>query len=61
MNLDYLIITWFVLIEEILPTVTKGKKYFRERALMPKLTDSEVITMEIVGTCLGLFKDSGSL
>ena len=56
MNLDDFIITCFVLIDEMVPTVTKGKR-LRERGPMPKLADSEVITMEIVGTYLGLSQD----
>jgi hypothetical protein len=53
MNLDDFIITCFVLIDEMVPTVTKGKR-LRERGPLPKLADSEVMTMEIVGTYLGL-------
>jgi hypothetical protein len=56
MNLDDFIITCFVLIDEMMPTVTKGKR-LRERGPMPKLADSEVITMELVGTYLGLSQD----
>src|SRR5260370_19899394 len=56
MNLDDFIITCFVLIDEMVPTVTKGKR-LRERGPMPKLADSEVITMELVGTYLGLSQD----
>ena len=56
MNLDDFIITCFVLIDEMVATVTKGKR-LRERGPMPKLADSEVITMEIVGTYLGLSQD----
>ena len=40
------------MIDDLLPTVTKGKRV-RERGPMPKLTDSEVVTMELVGTYLG--------
>jgi len=56
MNLDDFIITCFVLIDEMVPTATKGKR-LRERGPLPKLADSEVITMEIVGTYLGLSQD----
>jgi hypothetical protein len=35
------------------PSVTKGKR-LRERGLLAKLADSEVIIMEVVGTYLGL-------
>jgi Transposase DDE domain len=56
MSLDDFIITCFCLIDEILPAATKGKR-LRQRGPMPKLTDSEVITMEVVGTYLGLSQD----
>ena len=56
MNLDDFIITCFCLVDEMLLVVTKGKR-LRERGPMPKLTDSEVITMEVVGTYLGLSQD----
>jgi hypothetical protein len=56
MKLDDFIITCFCLIDEMLPTVTKGKR-LRERGPMPKLADSEVVTVEVVGTYLGLSQD----
>ncbi len=56
MNLDGYIITCFVLIDDLMPSVTQGKR-LRERGPMPKLTDSEVITMELVGTYLGFSQD----
>ncbi len=56
MNLDDFIITCFCLIDEMLPAVTKGKR-LRQRGPMLKLADSEVITMELVGTYLGLSQD----
>ena len=56
MNLDDCILTCFCLIDEMLPTVTKGKR-LRERGPLPKLADSEVITMELVATYLGLSQD----
>src|SRR5205807_6301898 len=56
MNLDDFIITCFCLIDEMLPVVTKGTR-LRERGPMPKLADSEVITMELVGIYLGLSQD----
>ena len=49
MNLDDFIITCFCTIDEMVPTVTKGKR-LRERGPMPQLADSEVITLEVVGT-----------
>lgn len=56
MNLDDFIITCFCVIDEMLLVVTKGKRS-RERGPMPKLADSEVITMEVVRTDLGLSQD----
>lgn len=56
MNLDDYIITCYVLIDELMPAATKGKR-LRERGPMPKLADSEVITMELVGTYLGFSQD----
>ena len=56
MSLDDFIITCFCTIDEIVPSVTQGKR-LRERGPLPKLADSEVITMELVGTYLGLSQD----
>jgi hypothetical protein len=56
MNLDDFILTCFCLIDELAPSVTKGKR-LRERGPMPTLSDSEVVTMEVVGTYLGLAQD----
>ena len=56
MNLDDFIITSFCTIDELLPIVTQGSR-LRERGPLPKLTDSEVITMELVATYLGLSQD----
>ena len=57
MSLDDLIIAWFCLIDDLLPQVTGGQR-LRQRGPQPKLTDSEVLTMEVVGTYLGLAQDS---
>lgn len=56
MNLDEFIITCFYWIDEMLPTVIKGQR-LRERGPAPQLADSEVLTMEVVGTYLGLSQD----
>jgi len=56
MNPDDFMITCFCVIDEMLPTVTKGKR-LRARGPMPKLTDSEVVTIEVVVTYLGLSQD----
>jgi hypothetical protein len=52
MSLDDFIITCFCLIDEMLPCLTGGKS-LRERGPKPTLSDSEVITMEMVGSYLG--------
>ncbi len=56
MNLDGCIITCFCTIDELLPIITQGK-HLRERGPGPKPADSEVITMELVATYLGLSQD----
>ena len=56
MNLDDFIITCFCLIDEMMPMVIKDQR-LRARGVSPKLSDSEVITMEIVGSYLGLSQD----
>lgn len=56
MSLDDLIIAWFCLIDDLLPGVTEGKR-LRQRGPAPRLADSEVLTMEVVGTYLGLSQD----
>jgi hypothetical protein len=56
MSLDDFIITCFCLIDEMIPYTTKGKR-LRERGPQPKLADSEVITIEVVGSYLGLAQD----
>src|SRR6266705_153863 len=56
LNLDQFIITCFCLLEELLPMVIK-KRRLRTHGPAPKLTDSEVITMEIVGAFLGIEQD----
>ena len=56
MSLDDFIIACFCLIDDALPTILKGKR-LRSRGPEPKLADSEVITMEVVGTYLGIAQD----
>ena len=56
MNLDDFIITCFCVIDEMLPRATKGQR-LRQHGPMPKLADSEVITLEVVETYLGLSQD----
>ena len=52
MSISDFIINVFCIIDDELKKMLSGKK-LRERGFFPKLTDSEVITMEIVGEFLG--------
>lgn len=53
MDLDTFIIAVFCWIDQALPHVTGGQR-LRQRGPEPVLYDSEVLTMEVVGTYLGL-------
>lgn len=56
MNLDDFIITCFCVIDEMMPMIPKAHR-LRARGPAPKLSDSEVLTMEVVGSYLGLSQD----
>jgi hypothetical protein len=56
MNLDDFIITCFCWIDDSLAQLLKGKR-LRRRGAMPQLADSEVITMEVVGSYLLITQD----
>lgn len=56
MPIEDLIITVFCLVDDEMEKLLDGRK-LRQRGFLPKLTDSEVITMEIVGECLGFDGD----
>jgi DDE family transposase len=56
MNLDDFIITCFCWIDDQMAILTKQQR-LRQRGPHPKLTDSEVLTMEIVGSYLGISQD----
>jgi hypothetical protein len=58
MSLDNFIITVYCFVDDILKTVLNGEK-LRQRGILPKLEDAEVITMEIVGEFLGIDTDKG--
>jgi hypothetical protein len=58
MPLEDLIITVFCWVDEHLNS-RRGDHRLRQRGFAPKLTDSEVITMEVVGEFLGLDTDVG--
>ena len=57
MELDDLIIAVYCLIDESLPEVLAGQQ-LRQSGPDPKLTDGEVLTMEVVGEYLGLDRDT---
>lgn len=56
MNLDDFIITCFCWIDEMLPLMTHEQR-LRQRGPSPKLSGSEVLTIEVVGSYLGLSQD----
>ncbi len=56
MKLIDFIITVFCKIDDMLKKITQGKR-IRQRGPMPKLSDAEVITMEVVGEFLGKDKE----
>ncbi|MDD5580288.1 MAG: IS982 family transposase, partial [Methylobacter sp.] len=57
MPLEDFIIYVYCCVADIYPQVLDGR--LRHRGFKPKLTDSEVIAMEIVGEFLGQDKDQG--
>lgn len=56
MDLDIFIISIFCLIDDAMKTLINNQK-LRERGPKPLLTDSEVVTMEVVGEYLGIDQD----
>lgn len=56
MNLDDFIITCFCWIDDQMTILTQTQR-LRQRGPMPTLADSEVVTMEIVGSYLGINQD----
>src|SRR5581483_9532999 len=57
MNLDEFMLTCVCWSDDLLPLVIKDQR-LRQRGRAPRLADSEVLTMEFVGTYLGLSQDS---
>src|SRR2546421_2971914 len=53
MDLDTLIVRVFCLVDDALATLLDGRR-LRQRGPQPLLSDSEVLTMEVVGEYLGL-------
>jgi hypothetical protein len=60
MNLDDFIITCFCWIDDRISMLTHHQR-LRKRGPMPKLSDSEVLTMEVVGSYLGISQDEALL
>jgi hypothetical protein len=58
MPLEDFIITVFCLIDDLMKDMTKNFP-LRKRGFRPKLSDSEVLTMEVVGEFLGIDTDTG--
>ncbi|HEU5374081.1 MAG TPA: IS982 family transposase [Ktedonobacteraceae bacterium] len=56
MNLDDCILTCFCWIDDRITLLTRSQR-LRQRGPMPKLSDSEVLTMEVVGSYLGISQD----
>lgn len=56
MDLDTLIVTVFCLLDDALVTALNGQPV-RQRGPQPVLSDSEVLTMEVVGEYLGMDQD----
>jgi hypothetical protein len=56
MDLATFIITVYCCIDDLLPQVTDGQR-LRQRGPAPRLSDSEVLTMEVVGAFLGIEED----
>jgi hypothetical protein len=55
-DLDTLIVATYCLIDDALPAAVAGP--LRRRGPAPKLTDAEVLTLEVVGEFLGLDHDT---
>ena len=57
MELDLFIVAVFCRIDDTLKLLFQGKR-LRQRGPAPVLSDSEVLTMEVVGEYLGLSQDT---
>lgn len=58
LSVEDFIISVFCLVDDSLKIITQGQP-LRKRGFAPSLSDSEVITMEIVGEFLGIDSDKG--
>jgi len=59
MSLEDFIICVYCLVEESVKKIC-GERKLRQRGFEPRLSDSEVITMEIVAEFLGIDTDKGA-
>jgi len=59
MPIEDFIITVYCCVEDLMDEITEQINPLRKRGFSPKLTDVEVITMEIVGEFLGIDTDKG--
>ena len=59
MSMENFIIAVYCLIDELSKNVVKEKK-LRQRGFQPALSDSEMITMEIIAEFLGIDTDKGA-
>jgi hypothetical protein len=57
-SIDEFIIAVFCCVDDLLRTLTQAQP-IRQRGVAPALSDSEVITMEIVGEYQGIDTDQG--
>jgi hypothetical protein len=57
MTLDDLLLTWFCLIDDGMQAIV-GEERLRQRGPAPRVADSEVLAMELVGEYLGLNQDT---
>ena len=58
MPIEYFIITVYCCIEGLLREITTIQP-LRSKGFAPKLTDAEVLTMEVVGEFMGIDTDKG--
>ncbi|MES2997867.1 MAG: hypothetical protein V4700_00880 [Pseudomonadota bacterium] len=59
MSIEEFIISVYCLVDELLKNVG-GQKKLRQRGFQPGLSDSEMISMEIIAEFLGIDTDKGA-
>jgi Transposase DDE domain len=60
MSMEDFIITVYCLVDEAMKNLLTGKQKLRQRGFKPNLSDSEMITMEVVAEFLGIDTDKGA-